>query len=296
MPAPVAPGSRDRSSIDAPEPADLRERGALDPATDRLQALLRGDEPWRDQIGDRVAAVRLAVRSSGVVVAVVVAIGLGAGAFVLLGGGRAASVDPVQVLPRVDAAGADALPGPGPAPGPAPAAASGPPGTAPDGPSGTIGPPILVHAAGAVAVPGIHRVPAAARVADLIAAAGGLAPDADPDRINLAASLRDGERVYVPRRGELAAPDVVAGRGDPAPGGGPSSGAPTTVAGPATRVDLNTADAAALDALPGIGPATAAAIIGHRTEHGPFTSVDELQEVAGIGPAKLAQLRELVRV
>ncbi len=130
----------------------------------------------------------------------------------------------------------------------------------------------------------MHELADGARVVDAIDAAGGLTPEADGARINLAALVHDGERIYVPRVGEVV-PAVVGG----APAGPGIDGA----AGP---VNLNEADEAALDALPGIGPATAAAIIRHRTEIGRFTSVDQLLDVRGIGEAKLEQLRPLVTV
>lgn len=139
--------------------------------------------------------------------------------------------------------------------------------------------PVVVHVAGAVVEPGVRRLPPGARVVDAIEASGGLAIDADPDRINLAAELVDGAQVYVPRVGEPVPVDAS----DPS----------STDAGP---VDLNTADAALLETLPGVGPATAAAIIDHRERHGPFTSIDGLLDVRGIGEAKLAALRDLVRV
>jgi competence protein ComEA len=156
-----------------------------------------------------------------------------------------------------------------------------------------------VAVAGAVVRPGLYRAATDTRVSSLLAAAGGLAPDADPDRVNLAAPVRDGERVYVPRRGEAGAPPVVAGTGggpDPAPpaaGAGPAGARGGAPAGP---VDLNRATAAELDALPGVGPTTAQAIIEHRATRGPFTSVEQLADVRGIGPAKLDHLRPLVVV
>ncbi len=144
---------------------------------------------------------------------------------------------------------------------------------------------MLVHVAGAVQAPGVHRLATGARVIDAVRAAGGLAADANSDAVNLAAPLTDGERVYVPRLGEVA-PVVV----PPSPGSGTGTSAP---AGP---VNLNTATADDLEALPGVGPATAATILAHREQHGPFASVDDLADVRGIGPAKLDALRGLVTV
>jgi competence protein ComEA len=143
---------------------------------------------------------------------------------------------------------------------------------------------LVVHVAGAVLEPGVHELAPGSRVADAIAAAGGLAPAADAARINLAAPLVDGERVYVLAEGEEE-PAVAVGTAPPDGEGGAS--------GP---IDLNTADAEALDSLPGVGPATAAAIIQHRTENGFFTNVDQLLDVPGIGEAKLEALRDLVTV
>lgn len=140
--------------------------------------------------------------------------------------------------------------------------------------------PVVVHVAGAVAAPGVQRLPAGARVIDAVDAAGGLRPDADGGRVNLAAELVDGTQIYVPAVGEIP-PVAVSGTGA------------AESAGP---IDLNIADADTLETLPGVGPATAAAIIDHRERNGPFASVDGLLEVRGIGEAKLAGLRDLVRV
>ena len=153
----------------------------------------------------------------------------------------------------------------------------------------TVAAQIVVQAAGAVVQPGVYRLAAGARVADLVAAAGGLTPDGDPDRVNLASLLVDGARVYLPHRGEVTPPAPVSD------GGGGSAGGSASSAPPAP-VDLNTATADELDTLPGIGPATAAAILDYRQRHGPFRSVDDLAQVRGIGDAKLAQLRDRVRV
>jgi len=142
----------------------------------------------------------------------------------------------------------------------------------------------VVHVAGAVQSPGVYRLSSGARVIDAVQAAGGVAVDSNSDAINLAAALTDGERVYVPRIGEV--PPVVAS-------GGTGSGGTATSSGP---VNLNSATADDLDTLPGVGPATAAAILAYRDQHGPFAAVDGLGEVRGIGPAKLDALRGLVTV
>ena len=155
-------------------------------------------------------------------------------------------------------------------------------GAVPVGPTTTSTADVVVHVAGAVAAPGVYHLPATSRVIDAVAAAGGLAPGAAAETLNLAAPLRDGSRVYVPAQGEAV--PVAAG----VSGG---EAAPTTVAGP---VDVNAASAEQLDTLPGVGPTTAAAIIAYRDEHGPFATVDDLGEVRGIGPSKLDAIRELV--
>lgn len=179
----------------------------------------------------------------------------------------------------------------------APGGAEGSAAGAGPAPSTTVAAELVVQAAGAVARPGVFRLPPDARVDDLVREAGGLTSEADGDRVNLAAPLADGERVWVPRRGEEEPPEVVAGGGGPGPAGAPSAGG-GTAGGPGVPevVDLNTATAEQLDTLPGVGPATATAILAYREEVGPFGSVDELLEVRGIGDAKLEQLRPLVRV
>jgi competence protein ComEA len=156
-------------------------------------------------------------------------------------------------------------------------------------PSITAATRLVIHVAGAVNASGVYDLPAGARVADAVAAAGGAAGDADLDGLNLAATMTDGQRVYVPRVGEV----------DPAlvPNGAtPSGSTAAATSEPAFPLDLNGATAEQLEHLPGVGPATAAAIVGDRDVNGPFASVDDLDRVAGIGPAKLAALRDLVTV
>lgn len=157
---------------------------------------------------------------------------------------------------------------------------------------------VVVHVAGAVHQPGVVTLPAGSRTIDAVDAAGGFVPGADPDRVNLAAPLIDGSRLVVPLVGQVAPVELVPDAGGTQGGGATARSADRTGSPPssAAPVDLNTADAAALDALPGVGPATAAAIISHRDEHGPFSSVEDLLDVRGIGEAKLDALRDLVTV
>ena len=149
---------------------------------------------------------------------------------------------------------------------------------------------LVVHAAGAVATPGVYTLPTGSRIGDLVEAAGGLAQDADADRLNLAGPLSDGARVYVPRIGQADVP-VAVGETPAVPG---EAGEGTAPGG--QLVDVNTADATQLETLPGIGPAIAEAIIEHRQQHGPFATVEDLLDVSGIGDARLADIRDLVTV
>jgi len=178
--------------------------------------------------------------------------------------------------------------------------------SAPGGGAGAGGAPpatmIMVHVVGQVARPGVVRLALGARVADAVTLAGGASPGADLQHVNLARALLDGEQVYVPRPGETVPPT-------PGPAAGASTGAGTGAAGAGTRaagqpgggssgvvVNLNTADASALDGLPGLGPVLAQRIIDWRTEHGRFTSIEELAEVSGIGEKLLSQIRARVTV
>lgn len=151
---------------------------------------------------------------------------------------------------------------------------------------------IVVHVAGHVALAGVYTLPAGARVVDAVNEAGGATASAQPDAINLAQPLRDGDRVYVP--GVDDATGVPAGVTSSAAAAGATSAA--TAAEPSGPVDLNSATVEQFDGLPGVGPSTAAAIVAHRDQNGPFASVDDLDAVRGIGPSKLEALRDLVTV
>ena len=135
---------------------------------------------------------------------------------------------------------------------------------------------IVVHIAGAVRQPGLYRIAKGARVADLLELAGGPGDDLDLDRTNLAEPLTDGARIWLPRRGQPS----------PAVSGGVESSGSHPAA-----VDINTATAAQLDTVTGIGPSLAAAIVKERDAHGPFRTVDDLRRVKGIGASKLESIR-----
>jgi competence protein ComEA len=147
---------------------------------------------------------------------------------------------------------------------------------------------VTVHIAGAVARPGVYRLEVGSRVDDAVLAAGGATLDADLDNVNLAAPLSDGSHVRIPRIGDQHSSVVQPSGGDGAAGGSPDR--------PAGPLDLNAATLDELDDLPGIGPATAEAIIATRSARGGFRSVDDLDEVPGIGPTRLERLRPLVTV
>jgi competence protein ComEA len=144
----------------------------------------------------------------------------------------------------------------------------------------------LVHVAGAVRHPGVYKLRDGDRVKDAVARAGGARAGADVNAINLAAKVADGQQVVVPRRGATAPAAADA-----------SAGASAGEAGAAQPpVSLNSATAAQLDTLDGVGPATAQKILDWRREHGGFRSIDDLGEVPGIGPKRLAALREKVQL
>lgn len=298
----------------APDPTLGSASHDTDPLARLRSGVAAGGSSTFDELVARLAGVREAgpgrlVRTG---VGVVLAAGVLAAVVVALGLGRGDDTDVAERLPRArPGTSVQAVPPGGDgdgavgAGGPArsglsgngePLAASGDPG-----PVGSVPASVWVHAAGGVARPGLYAVRTGARVADVVAVAGGPAPDADLDRVNLAAPVADGERVYVPRRGEEEPPVVVGNPAGGAPAGGPGgvsggSGGPGSAPSAAAPLDLNRAGVDELDRLPGVGPTTAAAIVAWRDAHGAFRSVDDLTQVRGIGPAKLEQLRPLVRV
>jgi competence protein ComEA len=143
---------------------------------------------------------------------------------------------------------------------------------------------VIVDVAGAVRKPGVYRLASGARVEDALQRAGGATRRADLSQVNRAAKLEDGRQVLVPVR-------VTAGAAPAAPGG-----AAAGAAAPAAPINLNTATLEQLDTLDGVGPATAQKILDYRRAHGGFGSVDELDQVPGIGEKRLAALRERLRV
>lgn len=162
---------------------------------------------------------------------------------------------------------------------------------------------ITVHVAGAVNSPGVYRLPSSARVVDAVTSAGGALRSADLESINLAQTITDTEQIYIPikkvsRPRVTTAPRLRPQRTTP-------TTAPTTMPGtsdgsagsqPTRLINLNSATASELDSLTGVGPSTAKAIIAYRTKKGSFSKVEDLLNVPGIGPAKLAALRDQVTV
>jgi competence protein ComEA len=187
------------------------------------------------------------------------AVFLGLLGLVILGG---AGLWYVRALPRPVR-----VSGPVPAPAPSPSAAT-----------------LIVHVAGWVRHPGVYELSQGDRVVDAIDLAGGPRPGADLGVLNLASPLTDGQQVLVPRPAEEAPPSA----GVPSPGASPGASA--------GLVNVNTAAAEELETLPGIGEVLAATIIQYREEHGPFTSVDQLLDVSGIGEVTLEEIRDLVTV
>lgn len=185
---------------------------------------------------------------------------------------------PATVAPPATAAG-PAAPAPPAAP---PSSVASPPLTSQAAPGS-----ILVHVDGAVRKPGLFALPEGARVADAVEAAGGPREVADLRAVNLAEALVDGQKLEVPRKGEDPPATTSASPVTPMPSPGETTGA---------TVDLNSADQAALETLPEVGPVTATAILEYRDQSGGFSTVEELLEVNGIGPATLEAIRPFATV
>ena len=163
---------------------------------------------------------------------------------------------------------------------------------------------ITVHVAGAVNNPGVYRLRYGSRINDAVAAAGGATTTANLDAINLATVLNEGEQIYVPKRGEK--PHTITGR--PQVGGGATGGASNGGAGGVnggasgvnggalSTININLASVVELEQLPGVGPATAKAIVAYREKNGAFQRVEDLLKVRGIGPAKLSEILPRARV
>lgn len=277
-----------------PDGAD-RDRPGLDGAGPDTLPAADDDGPapvgWRWGVGLRTALLVLtAVVAVGAAV-VTVSVARGAG-------------DPLgaQIVPEVTPLAAATAGSTTPATtGEAPAVTSAPPTGAAGTEATGAGPgQVVVHVVGAVRRPGVVTLPPGARLEDAVDAAGGAGARADLAAVNLARLVADGEQIRIPRVGEPPAevsPSLLGAGSDPGTTGGQGATSEKGASGAAGgTVDVNTADAAALDALPGIGPVLAARIIEHRTAHGPFASVEALEDVPGIGPALLGRLRPLVRV
>jgi competence protein ComEA len=144
-------------------------------------------------------------------------------------------------------------------------------------------PPLVVHVGGAVAQPGVYELPHGSRIQDAIQAAGGARPQAALEGLNLAAPLEDGAQVYILSENETQPPGTTTG-GFPSRSGG------------VELVNINTATQAELEKLPGIGPTRAASIIAYRQEHGPFASIEAIQEVEGIGEGVFEEIKDLITV
>ncbi|PZF28754.1 ComEA family DNA-binding protein [Curtobacterium sp. MCLR17_045] len=243
--------------------------------------------PWwsRLALSPRAAVVLAAV----VVVVAVLVVLVGA---LVSGGGEGAEGTGGVVVRGAPTAGA-ASGGPSPSAGASAGAAPSAPGAG----------RVVVHVLGAVRRGGVVELPASSRVGDALERAGGATDDADLDRLNLARVLTDGERLYVPRVGQQEVPEALGPMADGAAAGptatagaGSGGGSAGTGGEESAVVDLNTADQAVLETLPGIGPGLAGRIIAWRDEHGRFTAVEDLLDVSGIGDVRFAELRDRVRV
>jgi len=144
--------------------------------------------------------------------------------------------------------------------------------------------PLRVYVSGAVQSPDVYLLPPGSLVRDAIRAAGGPAPEADLDRINLARELSDQQQVYVPRKGEENPVPTL------------SEGVPTRTESTAPRININTATVEELQQLPRVGPSLAQRIVAYREMYGPFKTPEDLMQVSGIGEAIFAAIRDYITV
>jgi len=151
----------------------------------------------------------------------------------------------------------------------------------PPAPTATPG-PIRVYVSGAVTSPDVYSIPPGSIMRDALTAAGGASGEADLNQVNLAQVLRDGDHIYVPKIGEVPTPALV--------------GVDSTEAALSGLLNINTATAEQLEALPGIGPAIAKRIVDYRDAHGPFANIEAIQNVSGIGPTIFGQIKDLITV
>ena len=231
---------------------------------------------WRDRIEDFAGRRRHAWPVVAIAAIAVL------GGLLLWSRGAPADIAPPAREPRPAAASDTVEGGAAPAPGAEPSELQG--GNVP-----VTQDVILVHVAGAVRRPGLYELHAGARVAEAIDAARGPRAGADLNAVNLAEPLVDGAKLDVPRVGQSPAPSPT--------GTGTTGSYGTTTDGAAPAViPLNSADQAALETIPGIGPVTATAILEYRDQIGAFESIDQLLEVSGIGPATLESIRPYVTV
>jgi len=230
----------------------------------------------------RLATLALSPRAAVVLAVVIVAVAV---VVVLLGSRSGAEPDA--------GGGASVTVTGGPSPGTQPADhVSASPSTAVSSPSASVA-GLVVHVVGAVERPGVVTLGSGSRVSVALERAGGATAEADLARLNLARVVEDGEWLYVPRVGETDIPAPLGVEsGSIGPGGGGDGGAPA----PDAVIDLNAADQAMLETLPGIGPGLAGRILAWRDEHGRFAAVEDLLDVSGIGDGRFAELRDRVRV
>lgn len=261
-----APGARRRGTLPQSDPREVPPRPAF--------AMRERDNPF-GRLGERFHDWHDDTRF-GVVVLVVVAVVAGLVWYRIgISGGDDAAAEPNAVSAAATATTA--------------APATKAPAATPTKPSTAVAAKIVVHVAGAVAHAGVVELTGSARIIDAIKAAGGAQPDGDLDRLNLAAKLADGERVYVAKVGQADPGLLGSSTGSVSGGSASASGAPAVI-------NLNTATQAQLETLPGIGPTYAQAIITQRQANGGFKSVNELRNVRGIGDTRFAELAPLVTV